>query len=150
MSLSSPPKKLIFQHSRLLLERSSLPLEFQKSVSDSATTSYPTGWSWTKTGSLSRCYKTFYARNLQRMFVLGRHLQPSILFVGKARSLPERWCFTRVCLALPAIIRLSWKGMPWTNTPAYYKHLYITDIISFITLAPVVIKLFMSMNYEFS
>ena len=30
------------------------PWELQKRVSDSATTSYPTGWSWTRTGSLSR------------------------------------------------------------------------------------------------
>jgi len=36
--------------------------------------------------------------------------------------------------ALLGNIRLGWKGLPRTNTPAYYKHLYITAIKSFITL----------------
>ncbi len=26
-------------------------------------------------------------------------------------------------LALPANIKQGWKGLTWTNTPAYYKHL---------------------------
>jgi hypothetical protein len=33
-------------------------------------------------------------------------------------------------------IRLGWKGLPGTNTPAYYKHSYMTEEKSFITLAP--------------
>jgi len=33
-------------------------------------------------------YKTFYSHNLQ-MFVSGKLLQPSLLFVGNVRSLPE-------------------------------------------------------------
>jgi hypothetical protein len=31
--------------------------------------------------------------------------------------------------------RLDWKGLPGTNTLAYYKNSYITDKKSFITLA---------------
>ncbi len=39
-------------------------------------------------------YKTFYGRNLRifvkaRVFVPGKHFQPSIMFVGEARSLPQ-------------------------------------------------------------
>ncbi len=40
----------------------------------------------------------------------------------------------RQALALFAIIRLGWKGMPGTNTIAYYESLQITDRKSFITL----------------
>jgi hypothetical protein len=38
---------------------------------------------------------------------------------------------------------LGWKGLPGSNTIAYYEHLLITDINSFITLCPgpIVIKL---------
>jgi hypothetical protein len=45
---------------------------------------------------------------------------------------------------LPAIIRLGWKGLPGTNTLAYYENSLITDRKSFITLGPGgnVIKLF--------
>ncbi len=32
---------------------------------------------------------------------------------------------------------LGWKVLPWTNTLAYYEHLWITAIKSFITLGPV-------------
>jgi hypothetical protein len=77
------------------------------------------------------------------MSVLSFHFQPSPMFVGKARDLLK-------APGLPKIIRLGWKGMPGTNTPAYYKHLYITDIISFITLAQDVIKSFTSVIYSFS
>jgi hypothetical protein len=38
--------------------------------------------------SRSLCYKTFYDRNLQIFFVLGKPFQPSLMFVGEARSLP--------------------------------------------------------------
>ncbi len=38
-------------------------------------------------------------------------------------------------LGLPTNI-LGWKGLPGTNTQALYDYSYITDIISFITLAP--------------
>jgi hypothetical protein len=39
-------------------------------------------------------------------------------------------------LALPTNIGLSWKGLPRTNTLAYYKKLYIAAVKSFIGLAP--------------
>ncbi len=55
--------------------------------------------------SWCRCYKTFFLRNL-RIFVINwvfvhcKPLQPSLLFVGKARSLPycgaSEWFFNRV------------------------------------------------------
>ncbi len=34
----------------------------------------------------------------------------------------------------PINIRLGWKGRPETKTLAYYEHLYIKDMKSFITL----------------
>jgi hypothetical protein len=39
-------------------------------------------------------------------------------------------------LALPANIRLGWKGLPRTNTLAYYENLQITPVKSFIVQAP--------------
>jgi hypothetical protein len=39
-------------------------------------------------------------------------------------------------LALPTNIRLGWKGLPGTNTLAFYEHLLITDINIFMTLGP--------------
>ncbi len=47
-------------------------------------------------------YNTFYGRNLQIfvVFVHGKPFQPSLMFVGEVRSLPQRGslerCFTRV------------------------------------------------------
>jgi hypothetical protein len=38
------------------------------------------------------------------------------------------------CLTLNP--RLGWKGLSGTNTLAYYKHLYITTVKSFMTLTP--------------
>jgi hypothetical protein len=43
--------------------------------------------------SWGKCYKTFYGRNLRffkyaRQFLLGKPFQTSLIFVGKARSLP--------------------------------------------------------------
>jgi hypothetical protein len=38
-------------------------------------------------------------------------------------------------LALPANIRLGWKGLPETNTLAYYNNPLITDVKSFIVQA---------------
>ncbi len=38
--------------------------------------------------------------------------------------------------ALLTNIRLGWTGLPRTNTLAYYKNSQITDMKSFITLAP--------------
>ncbi len=39
-------------------------------------------------------------------------------------------------LALPANIKLSWKGLPGTNTLAYYENPQITTVKSFIVQAP--------------
>jgi len=42
-------------------------------------------------------------------------------------------CFTQVSAKLTTI-RLDWKALPDTNTLALCKHLYITEVKSFITL----------------
>jgi hypothetical protein len=39
-------------------------------------------------------------------------------------------------VALPANIRLGWKGLLGTNTQAYYENPYITAVKSFIGLVP--------------
>jgi hypothetical protein len=54
--------------------------------------------------------------------------------------------------ALPADIRLGWKGLPGTYTLAYYENPKITAVKSFIVQArgPNVIKLFTAINYECS
>ncbi len=39
-------------------------------------------------------------------------------------------------LALLTNIRLDWKGLPRTNTLAYYKHPFITAVTSFTILGP--------------
>jgi len=39
-------------------------------------------------------------------------------------------------LALPIDTRLGWKGLPGTNTLAYYGNSQLTSVKSFITLAP--------------
>ncbi len=58
------------------------------------------------------------------VFFPGQTLQPSLMFVGKARSLrysgPPEWCFTLVGSGLK--IRLGCKGLPGTNTLAYYEN----------------------------
>jgi hypothetical protein len=62
---------------------------------------------------------------------LENYFQPCLMFVGKARAplvFPD--------LALPANIRLGWKGLPGTNTLAYYKNPLITAVKSFIVQAP--------------
>ncbi len=46
--------------------------------------------------------------------------------MGKARSLPYSGAPERKASALPAIIRLGWKGLLGTNTLAYYKNLKTT------------------------
>ncbi len=43
------------------------------------------------------------------MFVPGKHFQPSVVFVGEARSLPSKW----------ANIRQGWKWMIMKNSLAY-------------------------------
>ncbi len=43
-------------------------------------------------------------------------------------------------LALSTNIRLGWKGLTETNTPAYYENLLITAVKSFIVQALTIIK----------
>jgi hypothetical protein len=70
------------------------------------------------TGSLwALRYKTFLSviyelSEKAKVFVLGKHCQPSLMFVGKARSLSwsgasERCLIRTGALALPTIIRLG-------------------------------------------
>ncbi len=66
------------------------------------------------------------------MFDLGKPFQPSVMFVGMA--LTTKGISLKSTLALPANIRQGWKGLPWTTTPAYYKHKQAMAIKSFTTL----------------
>jgi len=59
------------------------------------------------------------------VFALGKIFQRSIIFVGKAESLPlsrvpKRW-FTHVGSSLTANIRLGWKGLHRPNTSSLQK-----------------------------
>jgi hypothetical protein len=53
------------------------------------------------------------------------------MFAGKVKCLQGR------PLAIPANIKLGWKGLPGKNTLAYHKNLYNTSVKSFIGLTPV-------------
>jgi hypothetical protein len=51
------------------------------------------------------------------MFVPGKPFQPSLMFVGESGE----WSASLgLAPALPANIRLGWKGLPVTNAVAYY------------------------------
>ncbi len=54
---------------------------------------------------------------------------PSLMFAGKARSLPRgenmKGFLLWLVLVLIANIRLGWKGLPGTNTQAYLVHLEV-------------------------
>ncbi len=70
-----------------------------------------------------QCYKTLYSRKL-RYFAISWSVcsQPafpahSLMFVGKARSLPQRWA-----PVLLTSIRRGWKGLPGTSALTYYKN----------------------------
>jgi len=57
-------------------------------------------------------------------FVSAAHSHPSLIFEVRARGLPTKWCpdsdSTRVdSPAFLANIRLSWRGLPSTNTILY-------------------------------
>ncbi len=62
------------------------------------------------------------------MFVLGKPFQPSLMFAVKAVAYPSEAPFRY--LASPTNIRLGWKGLPGTNTLAYYKNPLITAVKS--------------------
>jgi hypothetical protein len=55
------------------------------------------------------------------MFVSIKPFQPSVTFLTQAGSYPRGAPESRL-LALHTDIRLSWKGLPGTNTLAYYDH----------------------------
>ncbi len=55
------------------------------------------------------------------------------MFAGKAGAYPSEAPFR--LLASPTNIRLGWKGMPGTNTLAYYGKASLTAVKRFITLA---------------
>ena len=60
------------------------------------------------------------------MFDPGKTYQPSLMFVVKARSIPKVGHIKGVALGFAnrrlANIRLGRKGLPGTNTLAYYKN----------------------------
>jgi len=59
------------------------------------------------------------------------------MFAGEARSTlngaPERCLNQGLALVLPTNIGQGWKGLPGTNTPAYYRNPHITAVKRFIT-----------------
>ncbi len=63
--------------------------------------------------------------------------QPSLMFVGEIRSLPEQLNVASLeqAPASPTNIIQGWRGMPVTNTLAYIKHSQITDVKSYTTLS---------------
>ncbi len=92
-----------------------------------------------------KCYKTFYICNLQ-MFVISysvwydRSFQPNLMLASKAEAYKSEASFRcSILVYAPGLltkIRIGWKGSPCTNSLAYYKHLSITSLKSFITFDP--------------
>jgi hypothetical protein len=66
------------------------------------------------------------------------HFQISLMFASKARAYHHLLVapFLIRLILLPTNIRQSWKGLPWPNTQAYYKHSHITVVKCFITFCP--------------
>ncbi len=62
------------------------------------------------------------------MFVPGKPFQPSPMFVRpgglkwKTRVEDLKGSSLVQAPALPTNIKLGWKGLPWTNTVAYYEN----------------------------
>ncbi len=69
------------------------------------------------------------------MFGLGRLFQTNLCLRGRPEPI-LRGSIPLKLLALLTSIRLDWKGLPGTNSLAFYKHSQITDVKSFITLGP--------------
>jgi hypothetical protein len=68
--------------------------------------------------------------------VTERPFQLILLLLGRARILsyrgvPERCVALGQATALPANIRVGWKGLPETSTQAYYEYLQIMAIRGF-------------------
>ncbi len=64
---------------------------------------------------MSVIYKCSYQA---RALVPGKTFQPSLMFVGKAKSLPKRGASFK-CSTWEVS---GWKGLPEANTLAYYKN----------------------------
>jgi hypothetical protein len=68
------------------------------------------------------------------------------MFVGKAGAYPIEGPFKCSILGLTSLValptnnRLGWKGLPGTNSQAYYENSHLTVLKSFLTLAPDVKK----------
>ncbi len=56
------------------------------------------------------------------MFVFDKQFKPSVIFVGKANSLPKSGATERSFAWDAVSSRLGWKGFPWTNTLAYKEY----------------------------
>ncbi len=66
------------------------------------------------------------------MFVPEKPFRPSLMFVGKAMRLEHlKGATLWQAPASPTNIILEVKGLPSTNTLAYYKHSEITDVKGF-------------------
>ncbi len=70
------------------------------------------------------------------MFVSGKPFQPRLLIASNAGAYPFGFSTLGHSPALLTNIRLGCKGLPRTNAQAYYGHLKITVVKSFITLEP--------------
>jgi hypothetical protein len=74
------------------------------------------------------------------VFVPGNPFQPSLMFTGNARvyvsGAPESGAplYGRF-MASPTNIRLGWKGLPGTNTLAYYENLLFFIFSSILPLS---------------
>jgi hypothetical protein len=60
------------------------------------------------------------------MFVLGKPSKPSLMFVGEVKACPRvehlKDASLQYAPTLPANIGLGWKGLPGTNSLAYYEN----------------------------
>jgi len=88
-------------------------------------------------------YKSSYKSTV---LVPGQPCQPSLMFMSKAGAYPSE-AYTLLygrLLTLTTNIELCWKSLPGTSTLAYYEHLLITVVKSFISLGPGGAKLFIA------
>ncbi len=90
------------------------------------------------------------------MFATAIHFHFSLIFAGKARSIPLEWSFVRcsalvVSLSCPQNIRQGCKSVQVANTLAYYDTAIITAVKSFIVHAAgdCTIKLVVAVIYGF-
>jgi hypothetical protein len=74
------------------------------------------------------------------VFVPGKPFQPRLMFVSKAGTYPSEAPFRCSTLLVPGLTHTTigpgWKGLPGTNTLAYYGNPYITAAISLMIQAP--------------